>query len=91
MAGRPSRQRIVEIAGSRWRIQRARLRNAYGLCDYASRTIKLDSRLAGSELLDTLIHELIHARWPDLSEDAVIEFANLLTHVLELEGYQRAE
>jgi hypothetical protein len=85
------RQRTVNIAGSRWRIQRARLRNAYGLCDYATRTIKIGTGLAGSELLDTLIHELIHARWPDLSEDAVIEFANLLTHVLELEGYRREE
>jgi hypothetical protein len=85
------RQRTIEIAGAKWHIVRARLRNLYGLCDYATRTIKVDARLTGTDYLDTLLHELIHARWPDISEESVQEFAGMLTTVLEQEGYRRDE
>lgn len=88
---RTRRQRTVYIAGQRWKIQRARLRNIYGDCNYELRRIRLDERLAGSDYLDTLLHELIHARWPDISESSVAEFAGLLTTVLEQEGYRRGE
>lgn len=88
---RQRRQRTVWIAGQRWKVQRARLRHIYGDCNYELRRIRVDERLAGSDYLDTLLHELIHARWPDISEEAVAEFAGLLTTVLEQEGYRRAE
>jgi hypothetical protein len=51
----------------------------------------VDDRLTGGDYLDTLLHELIHARWPDISEDSVAEFAGILTTVLEQEGYSRAD
>lgn len=85
------RQRTVWIAGQRWKIQRARLRNIYGDCNYELRRIRVHDQLTGSDYLDTLLHELIHARWPDLAEEAVAEFAGILTNVLEQEGYSRAE
>jgi hypothetical protein len=83
--------RTVYIASQRWKIQRARLRNIYGDCNYELRRIRVDDRLTGGDYLDTLLHELIHARWPDISEDSVAEFAGILTTVLEQEGYSRAE
>jgi hypothetical protein len=85
------KQRTVYIAGQRWKIQRARLRTLYGDCNYDLRRIRIDERLAGTDLLDTLLHELIHARWPDLAEESVAEFAGILTTVLEQEGYRRGE
>ena len=88
---RTRRQRTVYIAGQRWKIQRARLRNLYGDCDYAKRRIRIHHTLAGTDLLDTLLHELIHARWPDIAEESVAEFAGILTTVLEQEGYRRGE
>lgn len=83
------KQRTVYIGGLRWKLRRCRLRNIYGDCNYATRTIRLDDRLTGTDYLDTLLHELIHARWPDLSEEAVAEFATILTTILEQEGYHR--
>jgi hypothetical protein len=82
--------RTVYIAGQRWKIVRAKLRRAYGECDYDTRTIRIDERVTGRELLDTLIHELVHARWPDLHEQAVIEFSNIAAEVLDAERFRRA-
>ncbi|NQW46641.1 MAG: hypothetical protein HQ464_02615 [Planctomycetes bacterium] len=87
---RPRTTRTVYIAGQRWKIIRARLRLKYGECDYDTRTIRIDERLTGRELLDTLIHELVHARWPDLHEQAVIEFSNIAAEVLYAERFRRA-
>lgn len=85
------RRRTVYIGDARWKIERASLRGKYGECDYGSRTIRIHHTLAGDELLDTLLHELIHARWPDLQESSVEEFAGTLAHVLSLEGFRRRE
>jgi hypothetical protein len=81
----------VYINGQRWKIRRARLRGKCGDCDYGTRTIRIDSRLCGTDLLDTLIHELVHARWPDLHEEAVLEFATLAAGVIDAEGFRREE
>jgi hypothetical protein len=50
----------------------------FGDCDYDSRVIRICQRLTGEAFINTLCHEMIHARWPDLSEDAVREFADEL-------------
>lgn len=83
--------RTVYINGQRWRITRARLRDRWGDCDYDKRLIRLHCTLAGTDLMDTLLHELIHARWPDLQESSVNEFATTLATVLEAEGFARLE
>lgn len=82
-------QRTVYIGDQRWKIRRAKLRGKYGDCDYARRTIRIHHTLAGAELMDTLLHELIHARWPDLLESSVEEFASTLASVLDAEGFCR--
>ena len=83
--------RTVYINGERWKIRRAKLRGKYGDCDYKTRTIRIHHTLTGTELLDTLLHELIHARWPDLLESSVEEFASTLTAVLDAERFRRTE
>lgn len=85
------KHRTVWINGERWKIRRAKLRGAYGDCNYATKTIRIHHTLAGTELLDTLLHELIHARWPDLLESSVEEFASTLTGVLDAERFRRTE
>lgn len=84
-----TKHRTVYINGERWKIRRAKLRGAYGDCNYATKTIRIHHTLAGTELMDTLLHELIHARWPDLLESSVEEFATTLTSVLASEGFRR--
>lgn len=86
------KRRTVYIGGQRWKICReSRLRTKYGECDYGARTIRICSSLVGLDLLDTLIHEVIHARWPDLHEEAVEEVATTLAGILDAEGFRHGE
>jgi|694.fasta_scaffold75701_8 hypothetical protein len=85
------RRRTVYIGDQRWKLERTRLRSDAGQCDYTAKVIRLCSSLSGLDLLDTLIHELTHARWPDLSEDAVEEFATTLAGVIDAEGFRHGE
>lgn len=85
-------RRTVYIGDQRWKISRSRrLRQDDGQCDYAAREIRICSTLSGLDLMDTLIHEVLHARWPDLSEDAVEELATTLAGILDAEGFRHAE
>ena len=84
-------ERTVWINGQRWKIRRAKLRGKDGDCNYATRTLRIHYTLTGTDLMDTLLHEMIHARWPDLLETSVSEFATLLTSVLDAERFRRPE
>lgn len=85
-------RRTVYIGDQRWKISRSRrLRKDAGQCDYAAREIRICSTLSGLDLMDTLIHEVLHARWPDLSEDAVEELATTLAGILDAEGFRHGE
>ncbi len=59
-----------------WRIEQKPLDSAregvYGFCDYAKRVIELHDPQVIVQLVDTTIHEAIHAACPDLAERAVI-------------------
>jgi hypothetical protein len=88
MPRRQRKQRTVYVGEQRWKIIRKRLRDDDGQCDYRAKTISIADTIHGVDLLDTLIHELIHARWPDLSEDAVAEFSETLSGVLDAEGFR---
>lgn len=86
------RRRTVYVNGQRWKVARnEKLRDCYGICEYDTRTIRLRDGLSGVDLLDTLIHELIHARWPDLHEEAVVEFSETLSGFLYAEGFRQAD
>jgi len=81
------RRRTVYIGDQRWKVVwDCRLRDADGVCDYASRTIKLRRGMNVADLVDTILHEMIHARWPDLNEDAVCDFAETLSGFLDASG-----
>jgi hypothetical protein len=60
-----------KIRGRRWTIRVAKppiKGHAEGLCDYGTRTIYLKPK---TELPATLVHEVLHACFPDISEDAI--------------------
>jgi hypothetical protein len=81
------------IRGVDYTILTKRMKKFDGLCDHPTtpgREIWIHSSLSGQEMLDTLIHELIHASYPDLKEDAVSETATDIATVLWDLGY-RAE
>ena len=48
-----------------------------GICDYDSRTILINPK-STRNLLNVLSHELVHARFRDLEEDAIEEMGSLI-------------
>lgn len=73
----------VKIRGRRWKVkfQKGGDTTTYGDCDYESRTITVRQT---PEARETLIHEILHACQPDLSEEAVIEIEDAITHSLNV-------
>ena len=53
-----------------------------GFCDYESRTIYVAASLEGQPLIETGIHEGLHAVLPDLSEEAVERYAAQIARLL---------
>lgn len=75
----------AKIAGKVWRIHRTRRpenRGEDGNVVYHRQTIYIDPDLTGKQLQETIIHEWLHVRWPDLSEESVTEAARELVRLL---------
>ena len=83
----------VWIGNQRWTIHRTRnlTPDRDGECDYAARTIRVRNTLQGEELAEVVIHEMFHARWPDLSEEAVLEHAQEIAGTLYGLGFKHEE
>ena len=62
-----------------------------GLCDMATRTIKVRKSLRGERQLDVIIHELLHGCHWDLDEAAIEETAEDLARVLWRLGYRKQD
>jgi hypothetical protein len=85
------RQTIKPVVIKFKKLGRERLRGYYavdGDGDTKGPLIVLDPRLEGEELLDTLIHELLHHSLPDLDEAPVERTATFLARSLwNLSGF----
>ncbi len=86
----------VSIAGRKWRVRlvpaREMPRDALGDCDHPPGrhpTIRIRRNLPQRDLLDTAIHEVLHASLPALSEEAVTETAHDIARVLFSLGWRR--
>jgi hypothetical protein len=60
---------------------------ADGLAYADKRKIVIDSRLTGVELLETILHEILHIQQPDLSEEAVLRYSKETAEILWKIGY----
>ena len=83
----------VNILGRRWKIERASLPNGdYGNCDHPSvkgKRIRIQRNLDGLPLLETLLHEMLHAAaWEQWDEEFVERLANDLAKALDRYGYR---
>lgn len=90
MEGRPMR---VQIRGRRYKLAfRSLSRSKWlGRCDSPcepNKQIVVDQNLSGELLLDTLVHELLHAACWDLAEETVEEAASDIASVLWRLGYR---
>jgi uncharacterized protein Veg len=51
--------------------------------------IEIDPRQSSKEYCNTILHEVAHVWFPDLSERQVIKFADILTDILWSRNYRR--
>ena len=84
---------LIYIGNERWTIHRTNKLSPDrdGECDYSARTIRIRASLQGEELLEVIVHEMFHARWPDLSEEAVMEHAQEIAGTLYGLGFRHEE
>ena len=74
---------IIEVNGEEWLLRFSRLRGqADGWCQYGDNKILVHSGLTGVDRLDVVIHELLHAFFPELSEESVTAAATGIARVL---------
>lgn len=82
--------RIIRIRGQRWRLRFVNnLGNCEGICEKPTRTIRIARGYPEERILDSIVHELIHAALWDLDEEAVLETANAISAALTKLGYRR--
>lgn len=62
---------------------------AWGTCEDG--VVTLDPRLRGKKHLEVCVHECLHALFPALSEEEIIEKSVRLTNTLWYEGYRRID
>ena len=52
---------VFDVMGRKIQVRKKKLSGLYGYYDRAERYVAIDRELEGEELLDTALHELIHA------------------------------
>jgi hypothetical protein len=79
----------IRLRNRKWRIKVGRLdKNTLGECHHDKRKIIISPKAKGRLTLDTLIHESLHACFPDMGEGAVDEVARDIAEVLWKVGYR---
>ncbi len=76
------RRRTLYIGEKRWRVFSQRFRDRRGDCDIAKREIRVCESLVGQELVEVLVHEIVHARVWDLDETAVDDIGKAVASAL---------
>ena len=67
-------------AGKRWRVERETL---LGLCEYRSRTITIAISGSRRDLIDTCVHEILHAEFPRMRHRRIRRVAAACAKVIE--------
>ena len=88
---RIARRRRVHIARRWWSLEYVvnLYTDRWGDCDWTKRRIRIRDRAAGVDRMDVIIHEITHGRFPDLTEEAVTEFASTVAAILHEDGFVR--
>jgi hypothetical protein len=89
---KPARGRSLKVRGSRWKIRWVNnLADNFGICDYEKKEIRIEKGQQLATELDTVVHEILHAALPDLSEASVYDTANSIAEALVKLGYIRKD
>lgn len=84
-------EHVLKIKGRKWRVLAVdglyEKYGVYGDCDHPSKhrkAIRYEPAQNDSQLLDTVLHEALHAVHPEFTEDAITLEANALSDIVEL-------
>lgn len=81
----------VKIRGELWTIKRENRPGLWGECDWDKCLITLKKNLRLRNRLETLVHELVHALFPDAPESEVEEAGDVIHKVLLADGWGRGK
>ena len=86
MSRKPSKTFRITLDEKKWKVRVVkrvpRKEDLDGLCDYNERTIYLREDTLSHNAIGITIHEMLHALFPCLSEDAVLEAEVSISTVL---------
>ena len=84
--------RFIKIRGQRWKLRFVpNLGDKAGECDYGARVLRIALGQPQEEELDTVVHEILHAAYPDIEEAAVGETGEAIAKVLWRLGWRKAK
>jgi len=75
------------IRGKRWNVVFRKLSKEWGLCAPKLREITLDSGADSGALLYAVLHEGLHAAFPDLDEASVTEASSDISALMTRLGF----
>lgn len=80
----------VKLGSSRPKLQKnGQSRTPFG--EWSEGMIKIDPRQEPFEMLDTIVHEILHEAQPEINEEGIERISNLISKVLWREGYRKVE
>ena len=82
--------KTVKVRGKKWALRFVpNLGDSAGQCDYTQGVIRIALGQKPQDELDTLIHEILHAAYPDICESGIAEGAEGVAEALWRLGYRR--
>ena len=82
--------KTLKVRGKTWALRFVpNLGDSAGQCDYTQGVIRIALGQKPQDELDTVIHEILHAAYPDLEESAVAQGAQGVAEALWRLGYRR--
>lgn len=88
----------IYLGGLRWRFRFVRSNqipnDRWADCsspEEPNRQIRIRQVLRGKQKLETILHEALHAQWPEDSEDTIAQHGKELANLLWKLGYRKVE
>lgn len=78
----------LKIRGQVWTMRDAKIDNL-GQCTYSELLIEVKAGQGQQERMDTILHEVLHALDPKLTEEKIMRLAGTLTAALWKDGWRR--
>lgn len=79
----------INIGGSRWRVVWGNPgRGNIGTCDFAGQVLTLSPGLRGKALIETVVHEVLHASFPNMPETMIRAAASAQARLLWRMGWR---